>query len=119
MRVVIAVALVMIVLVRVASMFVRVLAVFFGDELRGETPARSTRVAETPAPSIARLPSARRSSSSGRPASSSAPSTMSPDAPLKQSKYRIRDMSIRCPLLSASALPNRKRHSLPASRKLK
>ena len=35
MRVVIAVALVMTVLVRVASMFVRVLAVFFDDELRG------------------------------------------------------------------------------------
>ena len=35
MRVVIALALVMTVLVRVASMFVRVLAVFFDDELRG------------------------------------------------------------------------------------
>ena len=41
---------------------------------------------------MARLPSARRNSSSGKPASSSAPSTMSPDAPLKQSKYKILDM---------------------------
>jgi hypothetical protein len=37
-----------------------------------------------------RDPNARRTSSSGTPASISAPSTMSPDAPEKQSKYRIR-----------------------------
>src|SRR5687768_15198767 len=46
-------------------------------------------------PEMARLPSARFNSSSGKPASSSAPSTMSPEMPEKQSKYRMRDISVR------------------------
>jgi hypothetical protein len=87
------------VLVRVASMFVRVLAVFFDDELRGGN-AGAQHARRRDAPSIARLPSAPQPSS-GRPASSSAPSTMSPDAPLKQSKYRIRDIRSYVPLRSA------------------
>ena len=55
------------------------------------TPDRVTGSAETAHSSPrARLPRASRRRSKGRPASSRAPMTMSPDAPEKQSRYRIR-----------------------------
>ena len=54
--------------------------------LVAETPALSTRSADTEQVPIARLPSAARKPSIGSPKSSNAPRTMSPEAPEKQSK---------------------------------
>ena len=79
-----------------------------------DTPARSTRSAETEPYSIARLPSAARRPSSGSPRSSSAPRTMSPEAPEKQSKYttqssghvlEIRACLLSCTCCSTARLP--------------